>query len=111
MNVGKTTPMPRETIEAADRLMGKFFLIWELFQIPEFVTLYLQAINYQKKIMDTLLPPLQLCLQRMSLEGRGAFVSLASGGQACKLYDAAARNEAVRLVRALKAEADQVGQA
>ena len=111
MNVGKTTPMPRETIEAADRVMGRFFLIWELLQIPEFVTLYLQAVDSQKKVMDTVLPSLQLCLKRMSPEGRGAFVSLAAGSEVWRLYDTAARNQAVRLVKALKAETDKVSKA
>jgi hypothetical protein len=71
MSTPKITPLPSDAIKELDRQLGKLFLIWELFQIPEFVTLCLQAFDRQKRVMDALLPTLLPCLERMSPEGRG----------------------------------------
>ena len=48
----KVNPLSPEDIEEIDHLVGKFFLVWELFQIEEFVALWWPALERQERAMQ-----------------------------------------------------------
>ncbi len=69
----KVNPLSPQDIEEIDHLVGKFFLVWELFQIEEFVALWWPALQRQERAMQAVPSDFADRMTRMSPEGRGAF--------------------------------------
>ena len=97
----RVNPLNSKDIEEIDHLFGKFFLVWELFQIEEFVALWWPALQRQSRAMQAIPTDLADRMTRMSPEGRGAFIAMASGSEAWRLHSEDAIKEATLLANFL----------
>ena len=107
----RVNPLNSKDIEEIDHLWGKFFLVWELFQIEEFVALWWPALQRQSRAMQAIPTDFAHRMTRMSPEGRGAFIAMASGSEAWRLHSEDAIVEASLLANILTdgaAKASQV---
>ncbi|MCH7621918.1 MAG: hypothetical protein IH870_08470 [Chloroflexi bacterium] len=106
----KVNPLEPQDIAEIDHLIGMVFLVWELFQIKEFVALWWPALQRQSRAMQAIPTDFADRMTRTSPEGRGAFIAMAAGSEAWRLHSEEAIEEAGILVDYLAASATEVSQ-
>ena len=78
----KVNPLEPQDISEIDHLIGKIFLVWELFQIGEFVALWWPALQRQSRAMQAIPKDFADRMTRTSPEGREAFIAITSESEA-----------------------------
>ena len=102
--------MDPQDFSEIDHLIGKVFLVWELFQTKEFVALWWPALQRQARAMWAIPSDFADRMTRMSPEGRAAFFAMASGSQAWRHHAQQATEEAGILADFLVASATKASQ-
>ena len=103
----KVNPLEPQDISEIDHLIGKIFLVWELFQIGEFVALWWPALQRQSRAMQAIPKDFADRMTRTSPEGREAFIAITSESEAWRMHSEEAIEEARILVDYLVASADK----
>ena len=103
----KVNPLEHQDISEIDHLIGKIFLVWELFQIGEFVALWWPALQRQSRAMQAIPKDFADRMTRTSPEGREAFIAITSESEAWRMHSEEAIEEARILVDYLVASADK----